>query len=30
MKIEFGDKLPDLTKAEAMLNFLNVENDQDK
>jgi hypothetical protein len=30
MKKEFGDNLPDLAKAEAMLNFLTKENDNNK
>jgi hypothetical protein len=30
MQGEFGDKLPELAKAEAMLTFLNNENDQDQ
>ncbi len=29
MQHEFGDKLPELAKAEAMLNFLNIDNDKD-
>ena len=30
MKMEFGDNLPDLAKAQAMLNFLNEKNDNNK
>ena len=30
MQVDFSDKLPELAKAEAMLNFLTDENDQDK
>ncbi len=30
MRLEFGDNLPELSKAEAMLNFLTDKDDSDK